>query len=65
MGLQFVARMPVAWLLLACVGMITVAAIVQQVGYPETGAWIVAFIGAFYLLLFFVVKRLADRNHKQ
>ena len=64
-GFRFVLRMPTAWILIACVGMITVAAIVQQVRYPETGAWIVAFIGAFYLLLFLVVKRLAGRNYEQ
>jgi len=37
-----------------------VGAVIQQVRYPDSSAWIVALLAAGYLLLIYVVARLAD-----
>ena len=53
--------MQYAWYLILTVVSISLLAIIEQLRYPETGAWIVAFIGAFFVVIFFVVLRLSKR----
>lgn len=42
--------------------LILASAIVQQVRYPDSAAWIVAVLIAGYLVLAFVVSRLSGRR---
>ena len=41
-----------------------VAAIIQQVRYSDSSAWIVIALGAFWLLVYFALKKLMDYNNK-
>lgn len=59
--IALVMRMRFALPLVFSMIAIMLAAVVQQVLYPETGAWILVFIGSFWLVVLFAVLRLQKR----
>jgi hypothetical protein len=56
----FILALPYLLAIVFC----TVVTIIQQVFYPETGAWIVAFLGILGLLTFFALIKLQAYNNK-